>query len=72
MISNALFRLFETKLDISFEGILDVLYDHLIEDISSSSKPKITEAEVVYYVILVKMSDDFKERLRQVYESDDQ
>lgn len=76
MVSNALFRLLEDALlpekdsDSSFEEILDVLYEHLTEILDRD--PEATKAEVVYYVTLVKMSNDFKLRLRKAYEANKQ
>ena len=53
----------------SQEGILDVLYGHAVKKSDMSEE---ADAEIVYHITLVEMSDDFKSRLRKAYKEDDQ
>ena len=70
MILNALFKLFEKNFDFSFKRIFDIFYDHVVE-ILDLNLINVTKTKVVYHITLIKMSNDFKIRLRQIYEADD-
>ena len=74
MIFHALFRLLEKNFEKSFKKIvkeiLDVFYKHAIKifefDFINVIKIK------VYYIILIKMSNDFKTWFYKIYDIDEQ
>lgn len=78
VVPDALSRLPGTSTDSSSvkssedsaEGILDVLYGHAVEDLDPYDS--VMEEGAVYHITLVEMSDDFKQRLRKAYDSDEQ
>ena len=48
-----------------FEGILNVLYEYIIEILDLNFIMKI---KFCYYIIYIEMLNDFKSRIRDIYE----
>ena len=69
MIFNALFKL-QTKINVAFEKkqtMFENLYDNFISVLKQHVLSKVV---FIYYITLIKMSDDFKKRLIEVYSKD--
>ena len=64
MISNALFRLLGIHFNSFIKGIFNILYEYIIKILNSYLNPNfIIKIKIIYYIILIKISNNFKIKL---------